>query len=118
MAKLHLGKDINGSIDFSLPAASYVIDAVLTPGDEQHFVTPPGYNRMFISSLVGTDIYVSIDAGTATFPSSTFTQNPSNTELNPNIRQINILGGQTISVISAVDTEVSFRLDLSGGQYV
>lgn len=109
MAQEMLGTDINGRADFSLPKMSYGEGTTLAANVAQTFTTPANFNRAFFSYAVGTNVFVAI-GGTAEVFGATVAATTS--ELNPACRQLNISGGQTISVISDTDSYVGIRYDL------
>lgn len=111
MAKEMLGTDINGKVDFSLPkmASGAGAGTTLTANEPQTFTTPANFNRVFFSYAVGTNVFVAIDDDAAIFGASV---EATTSELNPSIRQLNITGGQTISVISDTTSYVGIRYDL------
>jgi hypothetical protein len=109
MAQEILGTDINGKVDFSLPKMESGAGTTLAADVAQTFTTPPNFNRAFFSYSVGTNVFVAIDNTAAEFG---VTPEVTNSELNPSIRQLNIEGGQTISVISPTTAYVGIRYDL------
>jgi len=111
MAQEILGTDTNGKVDFSLPkmAPSAGTGTTLSANVAQTFTTPANFNRVFFSYSVGTNVFVAIDDTAAAFGGSPAI---TTSELNPSIRQLNIAGGQTISVISPTTAYVGIRYDL------
>lgn len=109
MSKEVLGTDINGAIDFSLPKMVAGAGTTLAPSVAQTFTTPPNFNRAFFSFAVGTNVFVAIDDTAEIFGGSPAA---TTSELNPGVRQLNINGGQTISVISDSASYVGIRYDL------
>lgn len=110
MALLSIGKDINGAVDFSLPAPVMTWDGVLAANVVTTMTTPPNFNRAFFSYAVGTNVWVTLDGSAPVVPAS---DDFSKQELNPSIRQILIAGGQTIKMISDTASHVNIRFDLS-----
>lgn len=113
MTQETLGTDINGRVDFSLPKMTLGAGTTLTAGVAQTFTTPSNYNRAFFSYAAGTNVFVAIDDTAAVFGGAVAT---TTSELNPSIRQLNIAGGQTISVISPTASYVGIRYDLASTQ--
>lgn len=109
MAQEALGTDINSRVDFSLPPMTAGAGTTLAANTAQSFTTPAGFNRAFFSYSVGTDVFVAIDDTAAIFGA---TVAATTSELCPAIRQIDIAGGQTISVKSPTVAYVGIRYDL------
>lgn len=109
MAQEMLGRDINGKVDFSLPKPVSCAGTTLTANIAQTFTAPANFNRAFFSYSVGTNVFVAIDDTAAVFGGSVAA---TTSELNPSIRQLNMEGGQTISVISPTTAYVGIRYDL------
>jgi hypothetical protein len=109
MAKEALGTDVNGKVDFTLPKMTFGQGTTLAANTAQTFTTPSGFNRVFFSYAVGTDVFVAIDGTATVFGGSVAT---TVSELNPAGRQLDIRGGQTISVISPTASYVGLRYDI------
>jgi hypothetical protein len=109
MARLALGTDINGKVDFSLAGAVACEDVLLAPNVVTAITTPPNFNRAFFSYQPGTTTWVTLDGSVPAVPAST---GASTQELNPSIRQIDINGGQTIKFISNTVVILNVRYDL------
>lgn len=104
-----LGTDVNGKVDFSLPKMVYGEGTTLAANIAQTFTTPSGFNRVFFSYATGTNVFVAIDDTAAVFGAAVAA---TTSELNPAVRQLNIDGGQTISVVCPVATYVGLRYDV------
>lgn len=107
--RLTLGTDINGKVDFSLPAPVACEDVPLAATTVATITTPPNFNRAFFAYSPGTNVWVTLDGTTPAVPGSI---GASTQELLPGVRQININGGQTIKFISDTAAHVNVRYDL------
>ena len=104
----NLGKDLNGTVDFSLPSCTQGSSTLLTANFAQSITTPAGYNRVFLSYAVGTNVFYGFNV-TAAIPTGSFVS--STVELNPSVRQINDIGGDVLSFISDTASYVQIRFD-------
>lgn len=109
MAKETLGTDLNGRVDYSLPAPVSCWDAPLVANTILTITTPPNFNRAFFSYGVGTNVWVTLDGTSPVVPASSAATTQ---ELNPGVRQISINGGQSIKFISDAASFVNVRYDL------
>lgn len=108
MALENLGTDINGRIDFTLDAPVACWDIPLTPDAVMTVTSPAGFNRVFFSYAVGTNVWVTMNGTTPVVPSTSIA---STQELLPSGRKINVNGGQTLKFISDTASYVNVRFD-------
>lgn len=104
-----LGRDINGTVDYTLPLPGKCYDSPLSVNTIASTTTPSGYNRAFFSYAVGTNVWVTYDGSAPVIPASA---GNSTQELNPAGRQIAITGGQTLKFISDTASFVNIRYDI------
>jgi hypothetical protein len=108
MSELILGKDKGGAVDYSMPPMENGQGVVLAANTAVTFTAPKGYNRAYFSYSPGASVFVAINSTAASY---TGTVGATNSELNPAARQLDLRGGQTISIISPAIAYVGIRFD-------
>lgn len=109
MAKLTLGTDINGKVDYSLPIPVACGDEALAANVVSTVIAPVNFNRVFFSYGIGTNVWVTFDGTTPIVPSGSHNTTQL---LRPSQIQLSINGGTVIKFISDTASVVNIRWDL------
>lgn len=108
MSQELLGRDKSGAVDYTLAACISGWSDPLTANVVVTTTTPAGFNRVYFSAAIGTNIWVTMDGST---PSAT-ASGASTQELNPGGRYMSINGGTTLKIVSDTASAVTLRYDI------